>query len=134
MKKRVFIAYRFTGEDPVEIKKIISQIGEVLESTGYSFYCAIFDSDQFENENWSGKKILGKVFKEIDNSDLVLFFVNSSKISQGMLVELGFSLAKNKEIILAIKKDITDSIFRRQIENVLEFENLDDLKKQLTKI
>jgi len=130
-KKRVFISYRFTGEDPKELKKIIPQIHEAVEKAGHDHYSTIFDSEQFANQKWSGKQIMEKAFKEIDKSDLILFFVKSPEVSQGMLVELGYSLAKKKRIILAIKKEIRDIIFRRQIDEVIEFEDLEELKNKL---
>ena len=134
MKKKVFISYRFTGEDPENLKKSIPQIHKAIEEAGYNPYSTIFDSKQFANEKWSGKQIMEKAFKEIDKSDLILFFVNFPEISQGMLVELGYSLGKKKRIILAIQKEIRDIIFRRQIEEVIEFEDLEDLKKKLKKL
>lgn len=134
--KRVFISYRFTGENKTKLKSTLVRIHEAFEKAGYSHYSTVNDSDQFADEKWSGKKIMKKAFKEIDSSDLVLFFVKSPKISQGMLVELGYVLAKNKKSILAIKKEIDKSIFRRQLDRVIEFEDINDLisKIKLIKI
>lgn len=134
MKKKIFISYRFTGEDTEKLKKIMSQIHNAINDAGHDHYSTIFDSAQFDNEKWSGKQIMEKAFREIDKSDLIIFFVNSSDISQGMLVELGYSLAKNKKMILTIQKQIKDSIFRRQIEEVIEFEDIEDLKNKLKKL
>ncbi len=134
MKKKIFISYRFTGEDPEKLKKLIPQIHEAIQGAGHDCYSTIFDNEQFAKEKWSGKQIMNKAFKEIDESDLILFFVNSPEISQGMLVELGYSLGKKKRIILAIQKEICDIIFRRQIEEIIEFEDLEDLKKKLSKL
>jgi len=132
MKKRVFISYRFTGEEPKELKKTLLQIHETVEKAGHEHYSTIFDSEQFADKRWSGKQIMEKAFNEIDKSDLVLFFVKSPEVSQGMLVELGYTLAKNKRVILAIQKEIRDSIFRRHIDEVIEFEDLEELKNKLT--
>ena len=133
-KKKVFISYRFTGEDPEELKRTISQIHDAIGEAGHKHYSTIFDSKQFASEKWSGKQIMGKAFKEIDKSDLILFFVNSPQVSPGMLVELGYSLAKKKRILLAIQKEIKDIIFRRQINEIIEFDDLADLKNRLCKI
>jgi nucleoside 2-deoxyribosyltransferase len=132
--KKVFISYRFTGENRVKLKKTISQIHDSIEEAGHGHYSTIFDSEQFANEKWSGKQIMDKAFAEIDDSDLILFFVKSHEISQGMLVELGYALAKKKKIMLAIQKDVQDIIFRRQIKETIEFKNLEDLKEKLCKL
>jgi nucleoside 2-deoxyribosyltransferase len=134
MKKRIFISYRFTGENKEELKKTIIGIHNSLEKAGHNHYSTIFETEQFANEKWSGKQIMEKAFKEIDNSDVVLFFVKKEDISQGMLVELGYSLAMKKKIILAINKNIKESIFRRQIDKIIDFDNLDDLNDKLIKL
>ncbi len=130
---KVFVSYRFTGEGKEHLDSM-PMICDILKSAGYCHYCSIFDSDQFESEKWSGKKIMQKAFAEIDSSDVVLFFVRTPDISQGMLVELGYSLAKKKKLVLLIKNDIKVSIFRRQIDDVVEFEDLSDLKEKLVNL
>jgi nucleoside 2-deoxyribosyltransferase len=74
-----------------------------------------------------------KAFHEIDTSDQVLFFVNSPEVSQGMLMELGYAIARKKRLVLAIREDIRDSIFRRHIDDVIEFKDVDDLQEKLEK-
>ena len=132
-KKRIFISYQFTGENPERLKETIPQLHDAIEKAGHNHYSTIFDSDQFANEKWSGRQILNKAFKEIDKSDIILFYVKSSRISQGMVAELGYCLAKKKKLILAINATIKESIFRRQIDEVIEFKGLKDLKQKLEK-
>ncbi|MBW2970456.1 nucleoside 2-deoxyribosyltransferase [Candidatus Woesearchaeota archaeon] len=131
---KVFVSYRFTGENKKELNEILPEVCETLKSAGHDHYCSFFDSAQFEHEKWSGKKILQKAFSEIDISEVVLFFVRTSDVSQGMLVELGYSLAKNKKIVLLINNSVKDSIFRRQIEHVVEFDDMSDLKDKLVNL
>ncbi|MBI4095725.1 MAG: nucleoside 2-deoxyribosyltransferase [DPANN group archaeon] len=134
MKPKIFISYRFSGENKEKLKNTMRQIHNAIEKSGCSCYSTIFDSDQFANENWSGKKIMQKSFGEIDSSDVVLFLVQNKKISPGMLVELGYVLAKGKKLLLAINKKVTDSIFRRQIAEIIEFKSLTDLKGKLSEL
>ena len=72
--------------------------------------------------------------KKIDEADLVLFIERTSDISRGMLIELGYTLAKQKKTLLAIQKDIENSKCKNHIENVIEFDDLEDLKEKLSKI
>ncbi len=81
MKKKVFISYRYTGENAAELKKTIQVIYDAFEAAGHGYYSTMFDNEQFESEKWSGKMIMEKCFKEIDSSDIVLFFVKSPDIS-----------------------------------------------------
>ena len=132
--KKIFISYRFTGENPEELKHTIPCIHDALERAGYGVYSTIFESNQFTNEQWSGKQIMQKAFSEIDKADEILFFVQSSDVSQGMLIELGYALARKKNTALAIQRDITKSIFRRHINQIIEFSDLRDLLEKLSSI
>ncbi len=132
--KKIFISYRFSGENKEQLKKLIEKIHDTIGRAGHRHYSTIFDTDQFANEKWSGKKIMQKSFAEIDSSDVILFLVRGPEISPGMLVELGYALAKNKKLLLAIDKKITESIFRRQITEVIEFETFQGLLSALSKL
>ncbi len=132
--KKIFVAYRYRGENLDILKKTMTAVCDSLNEAGHNHFCTIFEEERFAEEKWTGKQIMKKACKEIDSSDIVLFFVKSEKISQGMLVEFGYSLAKKKKMILAIKKGIKNSIFRRHIDEVIKFENINDLKRKLSKI
>lgn len=125
--KKIFVAYKFTGENVKELKITIPKICSALKNSGYSTYCTIFDEDQFNNENWSGKKIMQKAFKEIDSSDACLFFVRTPEESKGMLIEMGYSFGKQKKIILAVQKDLEENHFSRHIDEKIEFDTFENL-------
>lgn len=131
---KIFLSYRFTGEDQQKLIKEITFVEQIFEKQGHSIYSTIHDSEQFENEKWSGKAILQKAFQEIQNADILVFLVKSEDISQGMIAELGYSLSTNKRIMLLINKKVTDSIFRRQIEETYEYENLEELERIIPSI
>tara|TARA_Y100000294_G_C8400748_1_gene274689 strand:+ start:99 stop:506 length:408 start_codon:yes stop_codon:yes gene_type:complete len=130
---KIFIAYKVTGEDYSELKKRIYPIQNALKQAGIDYYSTIDDNEKFWAENWSRRKITEMAFGEMDSSDIILFLVNSSNISNGMLIELGYSLANNKKMVLAIRKDVTKNIFRQFIDNVIEFSSFDELSEKLKK-
>ena len=132
-KKKIFISYRFSGEDPSFLKTTIPKLHEALSESGHDYYSTFFDIEEFERDNWSGREIMGKAFKEIDSSDIILFFVQSPAVSQGMLMELGYSMAKNKKCVLIVRKHI-NSIFKRHLDDVIEYETIDELKEKIKKL
>jgi nucleoside 2-deoxyribosyltransferase len=69
--------------------------------------------------------------KELNNSDCLLAFVKSKKKSEGMLLEIGYALAKRKKFILAIKKDIKTTFIREIADQVIEFRTLEELYRKL---
>jgi nucleoside 2-deoxyribosyltransferase len=132
-KNRVFISYQFRGILKEDLFATIPKIHKAIETAGHNHYSTLFESEQYTTEKWSGKEIMNKAMKEIDSSSVVLFYVHKIPESQGMLVELGYALSKKKRCILAINKNITQSIFRRLIDEIIEFETLEDLTQKLTK-
>lgn len=112
---KVFISYRFTGEFPEFLHSVIDPIVAKLAELGHSSYCTLYDSLQFEEERWSGKAIMTKAFAELDSSDVVLFLVWNEDISEGLILELGYAIAKGKRIALIAKEDVGRHICLRQI-------------------
>ena len=72
--------------------------------------------------------------KELDNSDVYLAFVKSEDKSEGMLIEAGYAIAKNKKFWLAIKKGVHTVFLREMADKIIEFENLEELYKKLSKL
>lgn len=134
MSKKVFISYRFSGEDPEFLKTTIPKLHEALDECGHEHYSTFFDAEEFERDFWTGREIMDKAFLEIDSSDIVLFFVQSPASSQGMLMELGYSIAKKKKMILVIRDIIKTSIFRRHVDQVIAYKDLNELKEKLKEI
>jgi hypothetical protein len=45
MKQKVFLAYRFTGEDPARLKALIPRPHDALEEAGHDHYPTINDNE-----------------------------------------------------------------------------------------
>lgn len=128
---KIFIAYRFTGEKIENIKKRLDIISKTIKTCNHNCYSTILENDQFETEKWSGRAIMHKAFKEIDSSDIVLFFINSDKLSRGMILELGYSIARDKKLILLARDKIKDSIFHRHIDKIITYKTKKELINNL---
>lgn len=125
---RWYIAYKFTGEDSKEVRGILNNLCSILESNGHKNYCVLLDNNLIDKGE---KEIFDNALNEIDNCDGVLIFVKSEKKSEGMLIEAGYALAKGKRLVLIIQKDIKNTRLRELIEEVIEFEDIDELKDKL---
>ena len=132
---RIFISYRFTGEDINELKKLMKMVGDTLNKAGHEHYCTVWDSQKFAEEKFTGKQIMDYGLRELDKADVILFLVKSEHISEGMLVEAGYAIAKGKKSLLFINKNLKSHILRRLFENhITEFDNLNDLEIKLTNL
>lgn len=128
---KIFISYKFTGEDKKELDKIMNIICNSLKKSGHLPYCTLWDK---ELQSKSKKELFKGAMKKIDESDTLLVFSKSDDKSEGMLMEIGYSMAKGKRIILLIKKDIQKTHLRELIEQIYEFESLKDLEEAVKKI
>jgi len=126
MEKNIFISYRATGEDKNELNKIMKKVYLGLEKKGYNLYCILWD---LELQTKGKKELFKSTMKKIDNSKILFVFSKSEEKSEGMLMEIGYAMAKGKKIVLLIKKDVKKTHLRELIEQTYEFENLKDLDK-----
>jgi nucleoside 2-deoxyribosyltransferase len=129
---KVFLSYRFTGEDPSELKEVLKRLCASLDKSGHDCFCAFWKNDFFNENKFTYKQILDYAFNEIDNSDCLLAFVKSAEKSEGMLLEIGYALAKKKKFILAIKKGLDTVFLHEMADQVIDFENLEELHEKLT--
>lgn len=128
---KIFLSYRFTGENPKILKKTIRNIGDSLEKAGHNCFCSFWQGSFFKENNFTHKQILEHALNELEKSDVYLAFIKSEDGSEGMLIEAGYAVALKKKFYLAIKRGVK-TVFLREIANkVIEFGQLDELYKKL---
>lgn len=128
---KIFLAYRFTGEDPIVLEQTLSQIKMTLESAGHSVFCSFWDEQHFHDNNFSNKQILEYVLEKLNSSDICLAFIKSTEKSEGMLLEAGYAFAQKKPIWVAIKNGVKTTFLTELAEKVIDFETLDELCQKL---
>ncbi|MFH1211550.1 MAG: nucleoside 2-deoxyribosyltransferase [Candidatus Woesearchaeota archaeon] len=131
---KVFLSYRFSGEDPEVLRKTIQSICESLKKAGHDPFCSFWEGDFFKENKYSNKQILQHALKELENSDIYLAFIKSEDKSEGMLIEAGYALAKGKKFYLAIKKGVHTTFIKELADTIIEFENLEELYNKLSKL
>jgi len=127
---KIFLSYKFTGENPKILEETIQNICNSPKAK-HSYFCSFWKEAFFKKNKFTHKQILEYVFKELEKSDIYLAFIKNEDKSEGMLLEAGYALAKKKKIYLAIKKG-TDTVFLRDFaDKIIEFNELDELYKKL---
>lgn len=130
--KNIFLSYRFTGEDVTELTETLNKILETLRSVGHNVYCSIEDEKWFRENNRTNKEILKHALEYLDKSDTILAFVKSDQKSEGMLLEIGYTMAKGKPFSLALKRDTKTTFLSEFAKSLIIFDSIDDLCKKLT--
>jgi nucleoside 2-deoxyribosyltransferase len=131
---KVFLSYRFTGEDPKVLKETLQNICDSLKKAGHTYFCSFWKGDFFKDNKYSNKQILNYVLKELDSSDIYLALIKSEDKSEGILIEAGYALAKGKKFYLAIKKGVYTTFMKEIADKVIEFEDIEELCIRLRKL
>ena len=130
----IFLAYRFTGEDPKKLEEILDNIRNSLQSAGHNVCCTFYLSDFFKENKFSNDQIYEYGLKKVDENDIFLAFVKSSDSSKGMNSESKRAIKSNKKYILAIQKDLDFPEFRSVAHDTIEYDKLNDLYSILSKL
>jgi len=128
---KIFVSYRFTGEDPNELEQTIGKIAASLRSAGHEVYSSLEDEQWFREKKRTNKEIMEHAFQQLNTSNLLLAFIRSNDKSEGMLVEIGYAIAKGKRFALALKNGVSTTSIAQMAEPFIEFDNLDDLCDKL---
>jgi len=131
---RVFISHRFAGEDTALLKITIAELTALLSTYGHETYCSMDSEDHFIVNKYTVKQIMDHALQELDKSDMLLALVTSENKSEGMLIEVGYALAKGKKIVLIKKPGSQTSTLDAICDTVIEFENIKEIKAKLNEL
>lgn len=131
---KIFIGQAVTGEDINKLMEESKKIIKILEEAGNECYCTFLEGDEWEKNLLPGDK-LKHAFKIIDKHDTFLAIVRSEKRSEGMLMEIGYAISRNKKLIIAVNRNVRDKTYLDELaDQVIEFEDFEDLKNKLKEI
>jgi hypothetical protein len=124
---KIFIAYRYTGENTRELEKILSNIKNILESKGCDIFCSLFLDEHFKNEGFSSQEIYDYCLLQLQAHSSILFFIKSEEKSKGMALELEAAIKNRKKIVLAIRKHLHFPEYRKAAHQIIEYDELSNL-------
>jgi len=131
---KVFISYKFADEDKSKLKELITNIETSLKKANHEMLTTFYHVEEFAKSNANMRQIMDKALEYINKSDLVLCIVKSKEKSEGQIFEVGYSIAKNKRVILAIQKGLETRWISHYASEIIEFSTLEELYKKLEKI
>lgn len=131
---KIYIGYRYTGADKVQLKAFLTKVSSVLEHNQHKTFLYFRDGGNWENKE--GKIPLDKVIKEsileLKSSNACLFLVQSNDFSEGMLLDIGCAISHNIPLYLALKDEArlpkTESLATKIIHYTNDYDLLNQLK------
>ncbi len=128
--KQFFIAYRHTGEDLLELEKRIRTIETALAAKDIKAYATLFDEDTFVQNKATAGQIMKHAFEKMDSMDGLFVLIMNSEKSEGQLIEVGYTIAKDKPVIVARQKNAKTYV-HELTDLSIEFDDLADLARKI---
>ena len=131
---KILLSYKFADEDIDELQEFIDNIKDSLHGSGHELITTFYDKDMFDKNSSTNRQIMDKALKYLRKSDAHLIIIRSPEKSEGMLIEVGYSYAIRKKMILAIKKGLKTRWVSELVNEIIEFDTLEDLYNKLRSI
>lgn len=131
---KIFLSYKFADEEQNNLKEFIEKIDSALKKSKHTLLTTFNNQKEFEKNNATMRQIMDKALEYIDQSEIVLCIIKSLEKSEGQIFEIGYSIAKNKKLILAIQKGLKTRWIEHYAQERIEFSDLNDLYKKLERV
>ena len=129
---KIFVGQAVTGENIEKLREESNLISLYALHFLKMEYCTLIEKNDFESKANHDK--MKHAFQNLNQFDTFLAIVRSEKRSEGMLMEIGYCIAKGKKIIIAIKKDVKNTYLPEMADKVIRWDSFDDLIKKLKQL
>lgn len=129
---RFYIAYRYTGEDPAILRDELADIENVIKASGHDVFCSISREKYFLENKFTPRQVIDYSLNELQQSDVLLAYIKSPEKSEGMILEIGFAIAKQKPVYVLIKEGIKTGYIEGAAEKVVVFNEFSEVENRLS--
>ncbi len=128
-----FISYKHTGENESSLIALLQPIKDALTSIGLDVYCNLFDEclPARATSFFGPEGYVFDAFKNIDGAGLLFVVLNSQQKSEGMILEMGYAIAKGVPVIVAVKDGVENTYIPRMAEMIIGWNDLPDLLNKI---
>lgn len=131
---KCFLAYRVTGEQPSELNKMLVGVKESLKEVGVESYCTVLDyKGNISKENKNAKEVMEHAFDEIGKSDFLFVIQTSEDKSEGMIMEVGYCIAKSIPVLVATRNDVRHTYLPDMGKATFKWDDLKNLQDIIKK-
>lgn len=103
---KIFVSFRYTGETYESLVEFFRPVCDTLERAGHTVFCSLWKEESYKQQGLSPRDMLFDTCNEMNSRDALLAVVRSSDRSEGMLMEVGYALAKKKPVYAAVHADV----------------------------
>lgn len=127
---KVFIAYRHTGEKAAVLQELSQIITTALRRRGLDTYCWVDEAGP-QTAHLSPRQIMERTFAAVSQCDFLLAVQTSEHKSEGMLMEIGYCVAKQIPVVIATKQGITNTCLPDMGDLSFSWTDFKDLQRRL---
>lgn len=128
---KTFISYRHTGESHTALEALLKPIKGSLSKAGVDGYCTFFEEAEFQNKSFGPKEIMDHAFAIIDEVDFLFVVQTSDNKSEGMLMEVGYCIAKGIPVVTATKDTVEYTYLPDMSSLSFQWKDASDLANQI---
>lgn len=109
----IFLSYKYTNNPNKDaLIANLNSLSTVIEELGNSTYILGRDYAKWDHSKLSTYSSLGKMYKNIKNSDKIIFFIDSNHFSKGVIAEILIKFLLNKPgLIVAYDTNIIKNLY-----------------------
>jgi hypothetical protein len=124
---RIFLSYKFTGEDPTVLHALLSQACSALSR--HDVVCTFF---QPEMTSLSQEEAYAHCLRTLEGPfDALVAIVHTQEESKGMMLEIQRARERNIPILLAVQKGLDFHHLHKEAHQVVEFSHQVELHEKL---
>lgn len=125
------LSYRHTDADPEQLKQLLPAVWDAFTSINEPVYSTYFENAEFRASHTAPKDVLMHAFNKIDELQGLFVIQDSEERSEGMLMEIGYCMAKNYPICVATRRGVHDTYLPTMVSNHFYYETIDDLTEKI---
>ena len=124
---KIFISFRFTGEDPNHLDYVLGNMRDSLTSAGHQVTCSFYYDDFFKQNRMSTEQIYSYMLEKQEESDVFMALVKSIDKSKGMTLESEKAKKLGQRYILIKKKELYVPEFEQPAHEIITYDNFPEL-------
>lgn len=128
---KALVSYRSTGADMVELEALLVVVCEGLMARGVDPYCIFFEKARRALKQLAPEEMMQTAFERIDSADFLFVVQASEARSEGMLMEVGYAVARNVPVVVATHSDVQATYLPQMAHETLDYTTLQDLKRKI---
>jgi len=107
---KIFLSYRFTGEDKKMLSAELGAIKKTLRESGHDVFCSLDYEDFFTNKHMPLEEIYNYCCTQLQHHDVLLVYIKSQLPSKGITMEVNCAKEWHIPTVFAIRTGV-DNVY-----------------------